>query len=34
MNDSIATRPFGQTVTAKISGIECIPLNIPFKLPL
>lgn len=33
MNDSIATQPFGQTVVAKISSIECIPLNIPFKVP-
>jgi muconate cycloisomerase len=32
MKDSVAT-PFGPSVAAKITGIECIPLNIPFKVP-
>lgn len=34
MNDSaLPTRQFGQHVKARITGVECIPLHIPFKVP-
>ena len=34
MNDSVSrTRQFGQQAKARITGIECIPLHIPFKVP-
>ena len=34
MNDGeTAARPYGAPIKARITGIECIPLNIPFKTP-